>query len=331
LDYHQDSVQVCVLDVQGRMLLNRACDNNWQRIVETVRPLGVVKRAAIEACCGAADLGEERVARAGWHLELAHPQYVAQLKKSPDKTDFSDGRLLADLTRVGYLPRVWLPPAYDRDLRQLVNHRQALVNQRRAVKLRIGAALRQHRAKPPAKISRWTKAWIAWAPTAPQLSEPVRWIIRELLEELEHLNRKVLAADLRLRQATADDAMVQKLMEQPGIGEVTAWVMRAYIGPFDRFNSGRQLSRYCGLSPLNVSSGTRQADAGLVKGYNRTLRATIIQAAQRLKRTEPRWIKLSEQMRRRGKPACVIVAAVANRWMRGLWHRMLPEKNLMLN
>jgi hypothetical protein len=62
LDYHQDSVQVCVLDKEGRQLLNRACDNNWQRIVEAVRPLGVVKRAAIEACCGAADLGEERVA-----------------------------------------------------------------------------------------------------------------------------------------------------------------------------------------------------------------------------------------------------------------------------
>jgi hypothetical protein len=122
---------------------------------------------------------------------------VAQLKKSPDKTDFSDGRLLADLTRVGYLPRVWLPPAYDRDLRQLVNHRQAMVNQRRAVKLRIGAARRQHRAKPPVKMSRW--------------------------------------------------------------------------------------------------------------------------------------IKRSEQMRRRGKPACVIVAAVANRWMRGLCHHMLPEKNLTMN
>ena len=117
LDYHQDFVQVSVLDTQGEQLLNRGCRNDWRQIADTVAPLGQVKRAAIEACCGAADLAEELAANAGWHLDLAHPQYVARIKQSPDKTDFSDGRLLADLTRVGYLPRVWLAPAYVRELR----------------------------------------------------------------------------------------------------------------------------------------------------------------------------------------------------------------------
>ena len=32
------------------------------------------------------------------------------MKKSPDKTNFSDAKLLADLVRVGYLPKVWLAP-----------------------------------------------------------------------------------------------------------------------------------------------------------------------------------------------------------------------------
>ena len=50
------------------------------------------------------------------------------MKSSPDKSDYSDGQLIADLTRVGYLPRVWLAPAYIRELRQLVNHRQQLVD-----------------------------------------------------------------------------------------------------------------------------------------------------------------------------------------------------------
>ncbi len=41
-------------------------------------------------------------------------------------------------------------------------------------------------------------------------------------------------------------------------------MLRAEIGRFDRFGSGKQLARFCGLSPRNASSGTRQADAGLV-------------------------------------------------------------------
>ena len=150
LDYHQDSVQVCVLDGEGRQLLNRSCPNDWGKIAEAAAAVGAVKRAAVEACCGAADLAEELVTHAGWQVDLAHPGYVRRMKRSPDKTDFGDGRMLADLTRVGYLPKVWLAPAYERDLRQLVNHRQALVDQRRAVKLRAGAVLREHRAKPQA-------------------------------------------------------------------------------------------------------------------------------------------------------------------------------------
>jgi transposase len=128
LDYHQDSVQVCIVNPKGEVLLNRSAPNDCQALGKIVAASGIVQHVGIEACCGAADLGEELVRQMGWKVSLGHPAYIAKLKRSPDKTDFSDGRLLADLTRVGYLPRVWLPPANIRELRQLVNHRQRLVD-----------------------------------------------------------------------------------------------------------------------------------------------------------------------------------------------------------
>ena len=48
LDYHKESVQVCVLDRQGRVLLNRPEANRWQSIASAVEPLGRVRRAAME-------------------------------------------------------------------------------------------------------------------------------------------------------------------------------------------------------------------------------------------------------------------------------------------
>src|SRR5207237_10930622 len=172
-------VQVCAMDEQGSMLVNRACRNDWRELVKAVQGKGIVKRAAIEACSGAADLAEELVSHAGWHVELAHPHYVAKLKGSPDKSDFSDSRLLADLTRVGYLPRTWLPPAYVRQLRQLVNYRQQLVDQRRALKLRVGALLREHRVVVPKALvrSRWSRAWVSFARCTMQLNEHAQWIV----------------------------------------------------------------------------------------------------------------------------------------------------------
>jgi transposase len=329
LDYHQDSIQVCVLNQQGEVLLNRSARNDSQELARLVHPLGIVQRVGIEACCGAADLGDELVEQLGWNVSLGHPTYIARLKNSPDKSDYSDGRLLADLTRVGYLPQVWLPPAYIRDLRQLVNHRQRLVSHATSLKLQVGAVLREQRVKISKDCgSRWTRAWTASVRANLQLSEQARWIVNDLLDELTHCQGKIVVAEGRLRQVAVQDLVVKRLMEQPGIGEVTAWVLRACIGRFDRFKTGKQLARYCGMSPCNASSGQRTADAGLIDGCNKLLRTTIVQAAHRLIRTEWRWGELADSMKKRGKPACVVVAAVGNRWLRGLHHVMKQQPSI---
>jgi transposase len=112
------------------------------------------------------------------------------------------------------------------------------------------------------------------------------------------------------------------LRKLPGVGAITAWVLRAEIGRFDRFMTGKQLSRFCGLSPRNASSGERQADAGLIKAGSNLLRATLIQAAHRLRRHDERWASMSDQLAARGKSGSVIAAAVANRWIRWLHWRI---------
>ena len=99
-------------------------------------------------------------------------------------------------------------------------------------------------------------------------------------------------------------------------------VMRAEIGSFERFHTGKQLSRYCGLTPRNASSGQRQADAGLVKAGNVHLRSVVIEAAHRLGRFDKRWRQLRDDLRAKGKCGSVVAAALANRWVRGLVHQM---------
>jgi transposase len=323
LDYHQDSIQVCVLDQQGDVLLNRSAGNDCDELGRLVSRLGVVQRVGIEACCGAADLGEELVERLGWNVSLGHPAYIARMKSSPDKSDYSDGRLLADLTRVGYLPRVWLAPAKIRELRQLVNHRQRCVDHARSLKLQVGAILREQRVKiDKQRGGRWSKAWTASVRDNDLLSEHARWIVNDLLDEIVHAQGRIAAAESRLRVVTQHDPVVAKLLKQDGIGEVTAWVLRAWIGDFSRFKTGKQLARYCGMSPCNASSGNKTADAGLIDGCNKILRMTVVQAAHRLIRTTKRWSQLAASLKARGKKPCVIVGAVGNRWLRNLHHAM---------
>jgi transposase len=321
LDYHKASIQVCVMDTSGKILANRPCTNQAEALVKLVAPFGHDVRAAIEACPGAANLADELATRHGWIINLAHPGYVARMKQTPDKTDWADARVIADLVRVGYLPKVWLAPEDVRQLRTLTRYRQQLANRRRDTKLRLTALLRDTRVVEP-KARRWGRAWMDWLRTAEGLGSEGRWIADRLIEDLRDIADAILKVEHRLAQVTSEDPVVSQLILLAGVGLVTAWSLRAEIGRFDRFTTGKQMARYCGLSPRNASSGQRQADAGLIKAGNEHLRAMIIEAAHRLIRYDPRWKALAASMRQAGKPACVVAAAVGNRWVRWLFHQV---------
>jgi len=321
LDYHDRVIQVCAMNRKGEVLGNSRVANDWQAVVAAVAGRRCRVEAAIESCCGAANLTEELIHKAGWSVHLAHPGYVARMKQSPDKTDFGDARMLADLVRVGYVPKVWLAPEAIRELRRLIRYRQQLVDQRRDLKLRIGAMLREQRVgQPPANP--WTKRWLAWVVSAAALSAEGRWIVEQYVDQLRALSRSIDAIESRLTERTANDPVVQKLRTFRGIGLITAVMLRAEIGDFRRFHTGKQLSRFCGLTPRNASSGNRMADAGLIKAGNPCLRAALVQAAHSLRIHDPRWGALAHRMTCKGKKGSLIVAAIANRFIRWLFHQM---------
>jgi transposase len=322
LDYHQDSIRVAILNEEGKELFNRDCPNDVEVVCETILKYGQVAHCAIEACCGAADFAEEVERRYPFTMKLAHPGYVRKLKQSPDKTDYADAFLLGDLIRVNYLPEVWLPPGPTRELRRLTRYRQQLRQDKTLIKQRLLGLARDERLQgPPAR--RWTKDWMAWIKQHPDLGQHARWVLQRHLARLESLQKEISAVEAELEKAIADDALAQKLLSLPGIGLVTAAVLRAEIGRFQRFHTGKQLARFCGVTPCNASSGRRQADAGLIRAANRELRTIVLEAAHRLGRQEGPWRELNQRLRRQKKSGSVVAAAVANRWIRWLYHQMV--------
>ena len=327
LDYHSDTIRVCVMDADGETMINKNVANDPGAVRDLVRVCGgLVRGVAIEACCGAADFATQLTDLTEWTVRLAHPSAVDRLKQGPEKTDHTDAWHLANLLRVGYLPVVWLADEVTRQLRRLVRFRAGVVAQKKDIKLRIQSLLREERVSPPAGTSSWTKAWMEWIESV-ALGTESRWVLDQELRRLTQATEDLAAVDKRLEQATEGDAVVAKLKEQPGVGTVTAVTLRAAIGRFDRFRSGKQLSRYCGVTPCNSSSGKRQSDAGLIEAGNDILRAMLIQLAKRLPRHDPHWQKLHAQLRMR-KGANVVSAAIANRWLRRLYHEMVPKAPL---
>jgi transposase len=320
LDYHDDSIRVCVMDEDGTVLVNRSVPNSEGEVIDLVSQFGSYAVGAVEACCGAADFAHRLRQHTGWDVRLAHPGYARRLKQSPDKSDHDDAQLLADLVRVKYLPEVWLAPTETRELRRLVRYRQQLKRNRAEIKLQIRALLREERVRPPANA--WTQAWRSWLEKTHQLSEVIRWILTEQLARLAEVEARMKQVEHELDQRTANEQITQQLQQHNGIGFVTAVTLSAEIGRFSRFASGKQLARFCGVTPCNASTGKRQADAGLVRAGNRELRAVLIEAAHRLAQHDPKWRAMRDRLRKR-KAHNVALAAVANRWLRWLYHQMV--------
>ena len=318
LDYHRNSVQVCVLDEPGQVLTNRCCPNDVAAVAEAITRHGHPERLALESCTGAADFAQRLVDEFRWDVRLAHPGYVNRMKTSLDKTDAGDARLLADLVRVRYLPEVWLAPTSIRDLRSVMHLRQRAARDRRVAKQQVAALLRDRRIEEP-EGRRWTRAWLM---TTDAVTETIRFVIDDLLEHLQTVEARLTRIERRLQAMTRDDRVVEALLALPGIGPITAWMLRATVGRFDRFRNAKQFARFIGVTPRNASSGERVADAGIVKAGNRELKGVVVQAAQRIKRHHERWAALFQRLVSQGKPKNVATVAVANRWMRSVYTQM---------
>ena len=323
IDYHQSELRVCVLNENGEQLADRRCGNSTAEVIDAVSRHGVVKSVAIEACTGSANFADELKSCSDWNVRLCHPGYVRRMRHNPDKSDKKDSYLLADLNRVGYLPQVWLAPSWLRDVKSVVRYREQQVGERRDIKLRIRALLRANRVKVPTKPGLWTRLGMQWLEeTLTILPDQTSWVMKCLLRKLAQVEKELSETEKRIQLLLKEDPLTQRLLAERGIGKITSAILRVEIGSFLRFRTGKELSRYCGVTPCNASSGERQADSGLIRAGSPILKCALIETAHTLRRVEPRWKEMALRMKAAGKSGNVIVAAIANRWMRKLFYTM---------
>ena len=121
--------------------------------------------------------------------------------------------------------------------------------------------------------------------------------------------------------------VVKQLLRQPGVGVITAITMRALIGQFGRFRTGKQLAHFCAVCPRNNATAGKTTTGGLIKAGDELLRQVLVEAAHRLIRYNPEWQAMATRLKVNGKKMCVIVAAVANRWIRRLFYQMVSSSH----
>ena len=214
------------------------------------------------------------------------------------KTDAVDARMLAEMgRRLALAPT----PAADPHLALLARwqrRRDQLVAMRQQEKVRLieerdetfAAGLRAHIAQIDAMIAEVDRRIAAALAQCPQLA----------------------AAERRLRSV-------------PGVGRITAVTLLALM-PELGTRSPKTLAALAGLAPFNLDSGAMRGQRR-IRGGRRRVRQALYMAALSAARSNPRIKAFAQHLKAKGKPAKVVLVAVARKLL-GIINAVVREQTI---
>jgi transposase len=243
-------------------------------------------------------------------LFLVNAQHVKMVPGR--KSDVRDSEWLAQLLELGLLRRSFVPPAAQRELRDVVRYRKRLIENRAREANRLQKVLETANIKlgsvateilgvsaramikaliagdqPPAQVAelaqrglRRKRAALAEALTG-RVTAHHRFLLDHLLRHIEFLDDAIATCDQEIATRTAAQAdTLARLDTIPGVAQRTAEVIVAELGAdMTRFPTAGHAASWTGLCPgTNESAGKRLS--GRTRQANRTLRAALVESAR---------------------------------------------------
>jgi transposase len=288
VDYHPSSQQIAFLmeetgEYEERQLNHS--DGEAERFYRDLHKRGVQVRVGMEAT-GFSRWFERLLAELGFELWIGDPSEIKAKRVKKRKTDREDARLLLRLMRENNFPRVWVPSAENRDLRQLLWHRHRLVQMRTRMMNQLQALAMNEGVRRKAKL------WSTQGRVELEKLSLGPWASRrrqELLELFDRIDPVIKELTTAAEREASQRPEVLRLMTHPGVGPLTALAYVLIIGTPERFHCGKQVGTYAGLVPSEDSSSDKQRLGHITKQGNSLLRFFLVEAAQAAARTNDHW------------------------------------------
>lgn len=276
-----------------------------------------------------------------WRLHLCNPQHVRAIPGA--KTDLRDGTRVAELLSYGKLPESFIPPHWQRELRDLTRMRARYAQEATRVVHRIEKVLEDAQIKLGVVVSdllgvsgrAMLEAIVRGETGVEQLAqlargrlkrkkaelrralegkvtEHHRFELRLLLESLRECEEKIVRLEQRIASYLERHAdLVERLDQIPGVDWISAAVILAEIGPdVSHWEDAHKLACWSCLCPGNWLSAGKRLSGRTRKG-NRWLRRAFCQMAWAASHTKNSYLRA--QFRRlagrRGKQRALLAVA----------------------
>jgi transposase len=280
-DFHASFQEVAIFEEETGEISNRRLGQpeEAKRFYETL--CGRV-RVGMEAC-GFSRWFEDLVNGLGHELWMGDAGQIRATVVRKQKTDRRDAEQLLRLMLEGRFPRIWVPSAKERDLRQLLVHRHQRVRMRTQVKNQLQAVALNQGVRRKRKL--WNQAGRQELEKLPLPPFTARRR-QELLSTLDTLDQQIAELDRVVESEARKRPEAAYLMTHPGVGPNTALALVLTLGPVERFHSAKQVSSYLGLIPREHSSGGRQRLGRISKQGSSFVRFLLVEAGQTAARRE---------------------------------------------
>jgi len=314
-DYHSRFQQIAFVNQATGECGSRRLENGSGEAEQFYRSLAGQKvRVGIESTGGTGWL-ERLLAELGQELWIGDAARIRAAAAHKQKTDVRDAELILQLLLENRFPRLWMPSAEQRDLRQLLVHRHRLVQMRTRVKNQLQAIAKNEGLQRNRRL--WSQAGqaellgLSLAPWADLRRS-------DLLSLLKELDRRIEPLDGKLKQQAEQGWETRLLMTHPGVGPVVATAFVLTLGDPQRFADSKRVASYLGLVPLERSTGGRQRLGHITKQGSSLLRGLLVEAARVAARHEPEWKRRYVRLAVK-KNRSIAAVAVARRLGVRLW------------
>ena len=222
-DYHPGLQQIAFVDTdRGELSQERLAHREQaEQFYRELKQRGMAVRVGMESS-GHSRWFERLLQELGFELWIGDPAQIQSKRVRKQKTDRQDAQLLLRLMIEDRFPRIWIPDAANRDMRQLLWHRHRLVQMRTRVMnqlhvVALNEGLRRKKAlwRPAGRAELEAIVLAPWATRRRQ----------DLLDLLDQLTPKIQELTHALEEEVDKRAVTRRLMTHPGVGPhwPTSW------------------------------------------------------------------------------------------------------------
>ena len=301
----------------------------FREMLEWARGLGPERVWALEDCRHVSGSFERFLIERGERVVWVPTRLMASSRRASRERGKSDRIDALAVARAALAQGIdTLPTAQlagrELDLRLLVDHRERLVRARVALNNTLQWHL--HDLWPELRLpgsslfyAKWTNR-IARRLARAEQTTLVR-IARDELRRLRELTHTINSLEHDIAELVTQIA--PRLLDEPGVGPLTAAKLVGEIAGVQRFASDAKLARAAGLAPIPVSSG-KSDRRRLDRGGNRQINAAIHRIAVTRARCHPETRAYLQRKRTEGKTTREAIRCLKRHLARRVWHVLQP-------